>query len=134
MTCLTLRWHAEELAVAILPADARVPAFEGVAIHGELRTTAGKTIIFPRRYADQLGPEARTEGPFHALEVDGPLDFSLTGILTSVLNPLAVAEINIFTLSTFDTDWVLVPVALGGKATGVLTAAGHTVLNEEALT
>jgi uncharacterized protein len=63
--------------------------------------------------------------------VQGPLDFSLTGILASLLKPLADAEISIFTLSTFDTDWVLVPAGSTGSATRALRAAGHTVVTEE---
>jgi hypothetical protein len=33
---------------------------------------------------------------------------TLTGVLASVLDPLAVAGLSIFALSTHDTDWVLV--------------------------
>ncbi len=38
----------------------------------------------------------------------GTLDFSLTGILARIANPLAEAKISIFAVSTFDTDYVLV--------------------------
>ena len=47
--------------------------------------------------------------PFTAFEVEGPLDFALTGVLAELLAPLAEAEISVFTLSTYDTDWILVP-------------------------
>jgi hypothetical protein len=40
--------------------------------------------------------------------VQGPLDFSLTGILARLSAPLADAGVPIFVLSTFDTDYVLV--------------------------
>ena len=47
---------------------------------------------------------------------EGPLDFSLTGVLATLLQPLAEAEISVFTISTFDTDWVLVPVGDADRA------------------
>lgn len=43
-----------------------------------------------------------------ALKLEGPFPFSMTGILASFLQPLAEAEIPIFAISTFDTDYVLI--------------------------
>ena len=71
---------------------------------------------------------ARIEGPFRAFKVAGPLDFSLTGILASLAVPLADARISIFAISTFDTDYILVPAAAAPSASGVLQRAGHTVM------
>ena len=45
---------------------------------------------------------------WRALKVEGPLDFSLTGILSALLQPLAEQKISIFAISTFDTDYILV--------------------------
>jgi uncharacterized protein len=47
------------------------------------------------------------EGSWRAIKVQGPLDFSLTGILVALAAPLAAAHIPIFALSTFDTDYLL---------------------------
>jgi len=48
------------------------------------------------------------EKDFRLLKVEGPLDFSLTGVLSSLLKPLADAAIPVFTISTYDTDYILV--------------------------
>ncbi len=48
------------------------------------------------------------EKEFRALKVKGPLGFSLTGVLASLLTPLAEAGISVFTLSTYETDYILV--------------------------
>ena len=48
------------------------------------------------------------ETNWRALKVEGPLDFSLTGVLSSLLQPLAEQKISIFALSTYDTDYILV--------------------------
>ncbi len=45
---------------------------------------------------------------FRLLKVEGPLDFSLTGVLSLLLKPLADAAIPVFTISTYDTDYILV--------------------------
>lgn len=45
---------------------------------------------------------------WRAFKVEGPLDFSLTGILSTLLQPLAKQKISIFALSTYDTDYILV--------------------------
>jgi uncharacterized protein len=61
------------------------------------------------------------------LKLQGPFEFTLTGVLTSVLVPLRDAGIGIFALSTFDTDYVLVPGERLEDAVQALVTAGHTV-------
>lgn len=41
-------------------------------------------------------------------KVEGLLDFSLTGILASLSQPLAAHKISLFAVSTYDTDYILV--------------------------
>ena len=60
-----------------------------------------------------------------ALELQGPFPFSLTGVLASFLQPLAVAQIPIFAISTFDTDYVLIKRAQLDQAVQALQSAGH---------
>ena len=48
------------------------------------------------------------EKSWNVFKVEGPLDFSLTGILASLTKPLAQEGISIFAISTFDTDYILV--------------------------
>ena len=45
---------------------------------------------------------------WRVLEVVGPLDFSLTGVIASLVTPLAEAGVPIFVISTFESDYVLV--------------------------
>ncbi|MBP7688808.1 MAG: ACT domain-containing protein [Thermoflexales bacterium] len=51
----------------------------------------------------------------------------MTGVLSSIAAPLAEARINIFAISTFDTDYVLVKADRVTEAIGVLRRAGHVV-------
>lgn len=69
---------------------------------------------------------------WRCLKLVGPLDLNLTGVLASVLQPLADADVSIFALSTFDTDYVLVRGAQLEKATAALREAGHHVASGDA--
>ena len=42
------------------------------------------------------------------IKLIGPLDFSLVGVLQKVIEPLAIGGISVFTISTYETDYVLV--------------------------
>lgn len=88
------------------------------------------------RTADELSivcaeaqvPEGiKAERGWRAFKIEGPLDLSLTGIMASLLSPLAEARINIFAVSTFDTDYVLVKEEMVRKAAEVLVRSGHRV-------
>lgn len=52
--------------------------------------------------------------------MEGKLEFSAIGVLAAILNPLAEAGISILSISTFDTDYVLVRTDLLEKAKTVL--------------
>ncbi len=68
----------------------------------------------------------RSETGWKILQVEGPLDFGLTGILASIVQPLAHAKISIFAISTFDTDYVLVQSDQRERAQQALQQAGFT--------
>ena len=67
------------------------------------------------------------EKGFRCLKVQGPIDFSETGTLCSLTNPLAGADISIFALSTFDTDYLLVREKDLSKAIEALSLDGFLV-------
>ena len=76
---------------------------------------------------DDAEDDVENEGPWRAFEVQGPLDFALTGILASIAGPLAHASISIFALSTYRTDYILVREQDMDAAVRVLRKEGHTV-------
>ncbi len=67
------------------------------------------------------------EENWRCLKVEGPLDFSLTGILASLVTPLAEAGISIFALSTYETDYLMVKQESMERAIQALREAGHHV-------
>lgn len=72
-----------------------------------------------------LPEETRIEGGWSCLRVEGPLDFSLVGVLAALAAPLARAGISVFALSTYDTDYLLVGNGQLSRAGAALSEAGH---------
>lgn len=66
-----------------------------------------------------------------ALELLGPLQLSLIGIMAQIGQVLAAAKVPIFVVSTFDTDFFLVKDNKLKDAVSALKKAGYTV-NEDA--
>ncbi len=69
----------------------------------------------------------RVEPDWRALEVVGPLDFSMVGVMSTLTAPLADVNVSVFVVSTYDTDYILVHAAALERAVDVLRAAGHSV-------
>lgn len=77
--------------------------------------------------ADVIPYDTPHDGGWSLLRLVGPFAFDQTGILLSVLAPLAGADIGIMAISTFNTDYVLVKQSRLIPAVDALRAAGHTV-------
>ncbi|HEX5087005.1 MAG TPA: ACT domain-containing protein [Nocardioides sp.] len=122
---MRLSRYPETLAVVRLPAGADVPDWAESSSILSITATATETSIVCA--ARSVPRKSRHERPFTAFEVEGPLDFALTGVLSTLLQPLAEAEISVFTISTFDTDWILVPGDAADRAEEEWRRSGHTV-------
>ena len=121
----TLQQFPEKLVVARLAPGAEVPDWaESSSLFSVTATAKETSIVCAGRSVPKKVPQA---GPFTAFAVEGPLDFSLTGILAELLVPLAEAGISVFTISTFDTDWILVPVGDADRAAEEWRRRGHDV-------
>jgi hypothetical protein len=106
-TPLNLRVLPGTYSVCKLPPDAAAPAIGSTSdLFSITRTRDELSVVCP----SELTPTdcVAREDDFRVLEVEGPLDFALTGILSSILSPLAASQISIFTISTFNTDYILV--------------------------
>lgn len=67
------------------------------------------------------------EDGWRAFRIEGVLDFSLIGILAKISALLAEAEIGIFVVSTYRTDYVLVKKGQYEEALSVLAKAGYEI-------
>ena len=57
---------------------------------------------------DNIPNDIKCEKDWRVLKIEGPLDFSIIGILSSISTILAQKGISIFAISTYDTDYILV--------------------------
>ena len=117
-----------ELAIARLAANADVPTW-ALQQHAPLisitRTEHELSIVAP---AALIPASVAREGPWRALAVHGPLDFSEVGILAALAAALADAGVSLFAISTYDTDLLLVRSERLADAVAALSAAGHRVV------
>lgn len=112
-------------AVCQLEPDAELPAWAaGSGLWSITRTADELSVVCAR---DRVPPGVRREDHWRCIQVQGPLDFALTGILSSIAQPLAMAGISIFAISTYNTDYLMVKNEKVGHAIEVLELAGHKV-------
>lgn len=120
-----LRLHSQAVAIARLPPGSPLPPWAPGGPLTSVTWNAHETsVVAP---ADSVPADIEQAGPFYAFEVKGPLDFTLVGVLHDLLEPLAAEGISVVTMSTFDTDWILVPLVQCPAATRAWRDCGHTV-------
>lgn len=124
---LSLRLLPGEYAVCRLPPHETVPSdmWSPGDVVSVTRTPRETSVVCREDRAPSGG---RIEPGWRVLEVAGPLDFELTGILASLTVPLAEAGVSVFALSTYDTDYLLVRSSSVERGADALRAAGHEVI------
>lgn len=122
---MNLQLLPDRLAVCRLAAGAESPDWVSGRFTSITHTARELSIVCDEH---AVPADVRCERGWRALEVEGPLDFGLTGILSSLASPLAEADVSIFAISTFDTDYVLVRSENLPRAIGVLEMSGHSVV------
>ncbi len=128
----TLARYPESLAVVQLGPGADIPAWaESSSIFSVTATATETSVVCAAR---NVPKKARHHKPFTAFAVqpeEGSADFDLssgvTGVLVALLAPLAEDGVSAFTLSTFGTDWVLVPKNDADRAEDAWRRSGHEV-------
>jgi hypothetical protein len=124
----TLAILSSFLAICRLPADAPFPAWaQQGCLTALVRTSDELSVVCDEK---MIPGQILAEKGWRALKVEGPLDFSLTGVLASLSGVLADSGISLFAISTYDTDYILVKNTRLSDAVGALRAAGHRV-NED---
>ncbi|MDE5618856.1 MAG: ACT domain-containing protein [Clostridia bacterium] len=69
------------------------------------------------------------ESGWKLMRIAGQLDFSLIGILGKISSQLALAEVPVFALSTFDTDYIAVKEDKFVTAVSALEEGGMVFIN-----
>lgn len=113
-------------AICRLPAGAAPPAPPpGAPLWSLTRSAEELSLVLPEEYADDRW---RVEAGYRCLVVQGPLPFSAVGILARLSGALAAAGVPLFAVSTFDTDYLLVPDEHLPAAAAALQGCGCKVV------
>lgn len=123
---LTLKCLNECFTIHRLPVNSEIPPqVFNASIYFIAKTFDEVSIVLPQSVvldSDEAEPN------WQALQVMGPLDFALTGILANIATVLANEKISIFAISTFDTDYILVKKDALNNAINVLNANDYQVV------
>jgi hypothetical protein len=126
MQSISLTLQNETFNIHRLPPDGKIPAAAlDSPFFAVTRTEDELSIVVPETVAIK---HTQSDSGWACFKVNGPLDFSLVGVLAGIANALANAKVSIFALSTFDTDYILVKRKQVEAAREALTSAGYLIL------
>jgi hypothetical protein len=112
-------------AVCRLAPDAPIPSWACGGSFASITRTAEELSVVCHEGAIPVGVQC--ERGWRCLRVVGTLDFSLVGVLASLVGPLAEAGVSVFVTSTFDTDYLLLKEEKLEAGVEALLRAGHAV-------
>ena len=124
---LSLKRLPGTFAVCRFPAGTPLPAWFNPAVFGSVSWSDEELSIVCDEA--QVPEGVQCERGWSCLMLQGPFPFEMTGVLLQILQPLAAADIGIFAVSTFDTDYVLVKAAVLAQARRVLAESGLTIVD-----
>lgn len=103
---LTLKLLKEKYGVCRLSAEESIPKWgKNSPFYSITKTVDELSIVCSQ---DCIPKDIKCEKDWRVLKIQGTLDFSLIGVISSISTILAHEKISIFAISTFDTDYILV--------------------------
>lgn len=90
-----------------------------------LTRTADELSVICREDAVPAG--VTSQGGWRALKVHGPFPFDTVGVLAALSGALAEAAVSLLAVSTFETDYLLVPGERLDEAVAALAARHHVM-------
>ena len=103
---MALRVLDARLSVCRLPPHGPWPSPVGsTSIFSVTRTEHETSVVCPETHEPS---GAVIEPGWRCLEVVGPLDFGMVGVMAGIRDWLARAAVSVFVVSTYDTDYILV--------------------------
>lgn len=103
---LTIKLLKEKFGVCRLDKNSLIPEWSQNDDFFSITRTSDELSIVCKE--DNIPNDIKYEKDWRILKVEGPLDFSLIGILSKISTILAQRGISIFAISTYDTDYILV--------------------------
>src|SRR5712691_13533599 len=122
---LELTLLPDRFAISRLAADAPIPGWATQGAFFSITRTRDELSVVCELSRVPLGVQSHPG--WRVFKVHGPFVLSEIGVLSALAAPLAAAEISLFAVSTFDTDYLLVASETLLAAVAALERAGHTV-------
>lgn len=95
-----------EVSIAKLNGNREIPAWgKESAFYSVTKTEDEVSVVCESVYVPSGVKNSRH---WSLLKIDETLSFAATGVLASVLGPLKTSRISVFTISTYNTDYILV--------------------------
>jgi uncharacterized protein len=125
---LAFRRLLGRFAVCRLPAGTGVPGWGFAGLFASVTRSQEEVSIVCAE--ENVPAEVKAERGWAGFQLEGPFPFSMTGVLSAFIEPLAQRGISIFAVSTFDTDYVFVKEGCVGPAMLALRRAGHRLIED----
>ncbi|MEK6266864.1 MAG: ACT domain-containing protein [Clostridium sp.] len=123
---LTMKLLTERFGVCRLDKTELIPEWaKNSSFYSITKTLDELSIVCSQ---DNIPSNIKCERNWRTLKIEGPLDFSLIGILSSISTLLAQNGISIFAISTYDTDYILVKDKDIVNTINVLTKENYEII------
>jgi len=116
------------MAICRLGPEEEAPLWAHSGVLSSVTRTEAETTVICREEKVPAGITCSKR--WYCLRIGGVLDFSETGILSTLTAPLAGEGIPVYALSTYSTDLILIKDKDLSRAVRVLSGAGHRVFSE----
>jgi hypothetical protein len=116
------------MAIGRLDPGEKLPPWAGSAVLLSITRTQDETTVVCQE--ENVPAGITCNKGWRCLRVGGVLDFSQTGILSSLTAPLAEEGIPVYALSTFSADLILIKEKDLFRAVLALTRSGNRVFSE----
>ena len=120
---MNLTLLGERFAVCRLDPTAPLPSWAASSSFLSIARTPDELSIVCDEALTPAG--AKVECGWEVLKLHGPFTFDQIGVLASCVTPLVAHGVSVFTISTFDTDYLLIKAHQTDAAVTALQAAGH---------
>jgi hypothetical protein len=124
MRRLQLSILPESYAVVGLSRSAQLPAWATQGSFFSVTRTSDELSIIVEECRVPAG--LQFQGGWRVIKVHGPFMLSEVGVLASLVGPLAAARVSVLTITTFDTDYLLVAAENLAQTVSALERAGHS--------
>jgi uncharacterized protein len=123
---LTLRLLKEKYGVCRLDKNESFPSWASASNFYSITKTMDELSVVCAQ--NSIPNDVKCEKDWRILKIEGPLDFSLIGILSKISSILAQKGISIFAISTYDTDYILIKDKDIDNAIEALTNENYEVI------